>query len=57
MVWEYRARRLAWVLGWLKDRAGVEVHLRDVHYLSISIEGELKLSSQVREEGKYRDKV
>ena len=57
MVWEYRERRLAWVLGWLKDRAGVEVHLRDVHYLSISIEGQLKLSSQVREEGKYRDKV
>lgn len=39
------------------DRAGVEVHLWDVYYLSISIEGELKLSSQVRQEGRYRDKV
>lgn len=57
MVWEYRERRLAWFLGWLKGGAGVEVHLWGVHYLSVPNEGELKLSSQVREEGKYRDKV
>ena len=57
MVWEYRERRLAWFLGWLKGRAGVEVHLWGVHYLSVPNEGELKLSSQVREDGRYRDKV
>lgn len=50
MVLRSMRKKIGLVLGWLEDRAGVEVHLWDVHYLSMPTEGELK----VREEGKIQ---